>query len=669
MSKFQKIDQLMALANGGDLMRLQSASFKDVDCVDRQGQSALMWAALGDKAKVVKYLLGRGANPNLRSNDGQTALSSSARSGSMDMLQLLAHSEDHDLPFRVAAGSGHSKFVSGLLKLGKATDVEGAIKAAAAGDHVHVVKLLLRDVKDSAIVHSALHSSVVNGKLKVTKFLIPRLTDPLHTVVCGCQFSLLHLAVENGELDMVKYLVEELHLDLELRSEGGNTALHIAAEARQGAILMYLKQAGADVEARKDNGCTALHRACVTGNLDMVLVLESAQANVEAQDNQGCSPLHGAAFGGFLEIAVHLIERMGANPMALAWDGSTALHAATATSRLDVMRYLSSKVDVNAANDDGATPAFAAVREGHFDALCCLLEDCKADATAVDCEGWTLLHVAASKGKLDMVEYLLKKGVSPDAKDRVGFTPLYYAAFHNQPYCAQHLKNLTVAAEFGGLTPVQIAAANGHVPVLEVLVTADNVDLQTEHGFTAVMAASMNGRLDAVKFLARRGARLDLSTNSAFTALHLASENGHLAVVKFLVRTCKVRAEPLTMQQCTPLMCATQSKHVPVIKWLVRRAGAKPRTGSECGSALDMALKGAETEPAMVSVAQWLERECSHCQEWGRKRCDGCERVYYCNKECQRLHWKQHAGFCTRTQAKTGNEPEETNELEHGEND
>jgi len=193
---------------------------------------------------------------------------------------------------------------------------------------------------------------------------------------------------------------------------------------------------------------------------------------------------------------------------------------------------------------------------------------------------------------------------------------------------------------------VQIAAANGHVGVLEVLVTADNIDVQTEHGFSAIMAASMNGKLDAVKFLADRGARLDLNTNSKFTALHLASENGHLPVVKYLVRTRKVCAEPLTSMQCTPLMCAAQNKRVEVIKWLVRHAGAKPRTGGKYGSALDMALNEAQTEPAMVKVAQWLERVCSNCQEWGKKRCDGCEKVYYCNTECQKSHWKQHAAVC-----------------------
>jgi serine/threonine-protein phosphatase 6 regulatory ankyrin repeat subunit B len=646
MAKFQKIDQLMAWANGGDLMRLQSASFPKVDIVDKQGQSALMWAALGDKAKVVKYLLKRGANPNLLSKEGQTALSLGARCGSVDILQLLSHAHDHDLPFRTAAECGHLKFISALLKLGKASDVEGALKAAAAQDHVHVVKLLLRDVKDSSIVHTTLHSAVVNGKLKVTKFLVPRLTDPLHTVVCGCQFSLVHLAAENGELAMVQYLVEELHLDLELRSDGGNTALHIAVEARQAAIVRYLKQAGADLEARKDNGCTALHRACLTGNMDMVLVLESLQADVEARDLLGCSPLHGAAFGGFLEVAVHLIERMGADPMARSDDGSTVMHAAAATGRLDLMRYLATKVDVNVGSEDGSTPAFTAVREGHFEALRCLLEDCQADPLVADREGWTLLHVAASRGKLEMVDYLLQRGLSPNTKDHTGFTALYYSAFHNQPHCAEFLKTRTAATEFGGLTPVQIAAANGHVPVLAVLVTAENIDLQTEHGFTALMAASMNGRLDAVKFLAGRGARFDLSTNSDFTALHLASENGHLTVVKYLVRTCKVCVEPLTLQRCTPLMCATQNKHVAVIKWLVRRAGAKPRANSQCGSAIDMARHEGQTEPAMAEVAQWLERVCGQCQAWGHRRCDGCEKVYYCHKECQKLHWAQHAKMC-----------------------
>jgi serine/threonine-protein phosphatase 6 regulatory ankyrin repeat subunit B len=588
------------------------------------------------------------ADPDLISKDNQTALSVAAGNGYLSLFQPLSKAADHDSPLCLAAGMGHLKFVGALLKSGKATDLKGAIQAAASDDHLHVVKFLLRDRPDPEIIHTALHTAVINGKLKVTKYLVPKVSDPLNSVVCDCHFSLLHLAAENGELPMVKYLVEELHFDMELKADGGNTALHIAVTSKHANVVLYLHQAGAQLEAKKTNGCTAMHSACVTGNMDMVRVLESCRADVRAQDNEGCTPLHGAAFAGFVSIVVHLVEHLSADVMARSFDGSTPMHAAVANNCVDVITYLHGKVDANATDDNGSTPVFTAVREGKWESLKCLVEVCGSNLHTVDKEGWTLLHLAASKGRLEMVQYLVQKGLSANVKDNLGFTALYYSAFHNQAACAAFLQPHTSADEFGGLTPVQIAAANGHVPVLEVLVTPANIDLQTEHGFTAVMAAAMNGRRDAVRFLAIQGAKLELSSETGFTPLHLASENGHFEVVKTLVRELGVCVDPVTVQKCTPLMCATQNKHVKVAKWLVRRVGADPKQDSDCGTAAMMARALANADDSLSGFADWLDRECEYCGKWGHYRCDGCEAVYYCDKKCQKMDWTAHK--CTLNQ-------------------
>ena len=47
----------------------------------------------------------------------------------------------------------------------------------------------------------------------------------------------------------------------------------------------------------------------------------------------------------------------------------------------------------------------------------------------------------------------------------------------------------------------------------------------------------------------------------------------------------------------------------------------------------------------------FVERSCKVCGKGfqGEKlfRCAGCEKVYYCGKECQRIHWNQHKAGCS----------------------
>lgn len=40
------------------------------------------------------------------------------------------------------------------------------------------------------------------------------------------------------------------------------------------------------------------------------------------------------------------------------------------------------------------------------------------------------------------------------------------------------------------------------------------------------------------------------------------------------------------------------------------------------------------------------ENKCSLCQENAELKCSGCKQVWYCGKEHQKKHWKEHKASC-----------------------
>ena len=64
----------------------------------------------------------------------------------------------------------------------------------------------------------------------------------------GNNFMLLS-AVDYGYMDIVKFLVEEVKVNVNQMTNGGETALHRAAYRKRFEFLMYLIKNGADIEA------------------------------------------------------------------------------------------------------------------------------------------------------------------------------------------------------------------------------------------------------------------------------------------------------------------------------------------------------------------------------------------------------------------------------------
>ena len=90
-------------------------------------------------------------------------------------------------------------------------------------------------------------------------------------------------------------------------------------------------------------------------------------------------------------------------------------------------QLLEQGADVNAAAQNGETPLYWALSNGHLEVSRLLLDN-GADVETVARDGGTLLHLASRRGHPDFVRLLLENGADANAAAKNGETPLYWAS-------------------------------------------------------------------------------------------------------------------------------------------------------------------------------------------------------------------------------------------------
>ncbi|XP_019854767.1 PREDICTED: ankyrin-2-like [Amphimedon queenslandica] len=156
-------------------------------------------------------------------------------------------------------------------------------------------------------------------------------------------------------------------------------------------------------------------------------------------------------------------------------------------------------------------------------------------------EGRSAIHLAAAAGYAEALEFLLRKGVSPDHRlPSINGTPLMLASFH------QH-RNI----------------------ILLLLKNGANLDIQNKNGISALAGACDNGRYSMAKLLLEKGANPNLQTIEGHTALALSCIRSKKEIVKLLLDFNADPNIPL-FNGFTPLMLACQNKDYMIVKLLLQ---------------------------------------------------------------------------------------------------
>ncbi|KAE9341463.1 hypothetical protein PF008_g10617 [Phytophthora fragariae] len=211
------------------------------------------------------------------------------------------------------------------------------------------------------------------------------------------------------------------------RDAQGHTIAHWAAQKANGEFLHYLHSIGAPIDSPSEDGKVQLHPihwACAAGNLSALrtLVLKLGVDINTCDAKKQRSPLLVAAQHGH-PLLVLFCVRNGADVALVDADRDTAVHWAAykgATEIVAVFQYL--KVSSDAPDKFGQTPLHLAAMRGELSTVQFLVETLDADVKALDSKKRTPKDLAQLKRFHDVVRYLKQRELRVAAWNVAAFT-------------------------------------------------------------------------------------------------------------------------------------------------------------------------------------------------------------------------------------------------------
>ena len=220
---------------------------------------------------------------------------------------------------------------------------------------------------------------------------------------------------------------------------------------------------------------------------------------------------------------------------------TTVLAAASAGDLGALRAFLDAGGDVEQAMPrTGTTALMLAAHKGHADCVQCLLEHGADSARPDDADGLTAMMLACSvvgPGQAGAVAALLAEKFAPATaaialqRDCEGRTPLLYASRRGHIDAARAVlaaepTSVNICDETG-TSPVAAAAANGHLPTLELLLagSGDPV-LADEMGLTPLHLAVVQGHSAVITALLGAGASPDTEDDDGYTPASEAIDIG-----------------------------------------------------------------------------------------------------------------------------------------------
>lgn len=297
----------------------------DVNILDNEGCTALLFAAYAGQSQVVNWLLQQDADVAKRLR-GYTALMLAAREGHTDTVKLLVEKHRKDIDelsgrrfgftaLMLAVRNGHLDTVSCLVGFGAALNTKSkerqtALSLAMASGRLEIAKVLIQKGADIYDIDSESKSPIAHAVDQGPDFLdlILRTTDRLP--IARAVEVALRYSCRNGYKRAISVIASSSEL-LDAKDENGRSVVSLAAEKGNRAELETLRDQKVSLIEKDKDGRTPLSWAAVGRDENTIKILLSQLQVAEAiddSDNDKKTPLAWAAKSGRITAVKHLLD-------------------------------------------------------------------------------------------------------------------------------------------------------------------------------------------------------------------------------------------------------------------------------------------------------------------------------------------------------------------------
>jgi len=393
---------------------LEGASAEDVNIRDRDGLSALSYAATGNQHAMVRLLLAAGASPDAPAGAGESLIAFAVRRNDVELVEELTSSAETRIP--------------------------------------------------TAALAEPLYQSIASRNGKMASLLLAAGADPnFFSASESRSRSPLAAAVEADATELAQLLVEHGAGMLRVLPATGKPPSAPTAGAGAGAGA----RAGAEPGAGRASACDAqggflerhlLPLAARRQNLPVVQLLVAAGAPIDAAEGDpgGKSAVEIAAETGNAEMLFYLLEKSAAPGNALL-----EVLAKPEPSAEVVDRLLAAGGDLDGRDASGDSPLHIAFRNNDL-ALAAQLLGSEPDLEVPGRLGQSVLCLAVTARKLPFAKLLLEHGANPNAEFNEKPSDAFLETVGNRKF-AFYLKRDR------GLTALMLAAAYGDVALTQLL--------------------------------------------------------------------------------------------------------------------------------------------------------------------------------------------------------